>query len=164
MKLANRMFMVVLAVIMLMSIMVFPASAAETRSTTDRKYQFEVVPTTDFAYTEKAVKDNDSKLFTRVDTMTDEFVRVAAFSMDTSEGIPINLTYYGGGIVPYVRCNKGINYSIGSVIYEYYKKYPTTYGNTGGLGFQSALVNRSDTISGWWSVDSGSTHNTPLAP
>lgn len=144
--------------------MAIPAWAAELRNTDDKPYHFDLVPVEGFVYTEGRRKDGPSKIFTRVDSMTDDFIRVAAFSMDTSEGIPINLTYYGNGLAKWVRCKKGINYGISSVIYEYHQKLPQTYGDTAALGFQSALVNRSDTISGWWSVDSSGNHSAPIGP
>lgn len=163
MKRAIRKVTFLLALVLVFASMVVPAYAVEPRDNQDKPYKFEVVPTSGFAHTAGRVKETDSKLFTRVDTMKDKFVRVAAFSMDTSEGIPINLTYYGSGLAPYVKCKRGINYGIGSVIYEYHQRLPYTYGNIGALGFQSAL-GYSDAISGLWSVDSTGSHSVPDAP
>lgn len=161
MKKLLRKLSLLLAVATIVAVTALPALAVEPRNSTDEKYSFNVVPKSDFVRTYPRNKENKSKIFTRVDTMKDKFVRVAAFSVATDAGVPANLTYYGQGLVTYVCCNKGINYGISPMIYEYYLKYPNMYGHSAALGFQSAL-SYSDAISGWWSPDSTREHNTPF--
>ncbi len=156
-----RKLSLLLTVATIISVTALPAFAAKPRNNLDEKYSFDVVPRDDFVLTYPRNKEDESKIFTRVDTMKDKFVRVAAYSVATEAGEPVNLTYYNQGLVTYVCCNKGVNYGISSLIYEYYLWYPNKYGHSAALGFQSAL-NYSDKISGWWSPDSTWDHNTPF--
>ena len=156
MKQMKRMFIMVLAVVMLASVMVVPAFAANTA---DTDFWYHVATTSNFPRIPGRVKTDTSAVYVYVDQSTYSFVRVEAIGQaTTSPTCPNyqNCTYYGGTIVPFVRCNRDVGYSVSSMINEYSWPYAT-------LGFQSAGTS-SDTVTGWWSADSSRTHNTPLAP
>lgn len=156
MKHLKRTLTVVLAVIMMASMMVIPAFAANT---TDTDFWYHVATTNDFPRITGREKTDTSPVYVYVDQSTYSFVRVQAIGQSTTSPTCTNYrncTYYGGTIVPYVRCNRDVGYSVSSMINEYEWTYAT-------LGFQSA-GSGSDTVTGWWSADSSKTHNTPLAP
>lgn len=156
MKQMKRMFIMVLAVMMLASVMAIPAFAANTA---DTDFWYHVATTSDFPRIPGREKTDTSAVYVYVDQSTYSFVRVRAFgqhSTSTTTTNCDNCTYYGGTIVPFVRCNRDVGYSVSTMI----KEYKWTYAS---LGFQSAGTN-SDTVTGWWSADSSKPHNPPLAP
>lgn len=146
---------------MLFSVFSIPALAANT---TDTKFEVDA-PIDAFRQIQERQKTDTSSIFLRVDHMTGAHIRVAAYwSIPSDWGwYDQNLTYYDGTNVPWVRCQKGINYSVQSTIYEAYSKGSMTYPCMATLGFQSA-ISSSDSIDGWWSVDSSRKHQTPIEP
>ncbi len=152
----KRILTIIAAVMIITSAMVISVIAANT---TDTDFWYHVATTSSFPRITGRAKTDTSPVYVYVDQSTYSFVRVRAYGQVTSSTTTTNCqncTYHGGAIVPYVRCNRDVGYSVSSMIHE----YGWTYAS---LGFQSAGVN-SDTVTGWWSADSSQTHNTPLAP
>lgn len=168
MKKIKNLAVMLLVLIALVSALAVPVAAA----TTDYTF-FTTAPTDDFSRIPAKLKEDDSRVFVRVDSMPGEFIRVAAFGQTTtSTTCPyyMNLTYYAGGWAPFVRIPKkdenavrATNYSVQSTIYENYTKIGNTAYKYGTLGFQSAGVG-SESVSGYWSVDSSRNWATPDAP
>lgn len=161
MKVIKNFCMLSVAVIILLSVFAKPALAANT---TDTKFEIDA-PIDTFLQIQDRQKTDTSSIFLRIDHMTGAHIRVAAYwSIPDDWGwYDQNLTYYGGTNVPWVRCQRGINYSVQSTIYETYSKGSMAYPCMATLGFQSAIES-SDSIDGWWSVDSSRKHQTPIGP
>lgn len=112
-------------------------------------------------------KDDSTPVFMRIDTTeVENTMRVRAVGyaderyLCSSKECCLNCkncTYFNGGLVSYVKCKKGINYSISTMVKEY--NLPKV-----SLGFQSTHLDLSDEVSGWWSADTSRTHNPPIAP
>lgn len=167
-----------LVLVMMLSAMVTTAFAAETAvpySNADL-YFFKVAPiSSSFAQTSTAAKENSTPAWLRIDSMTTEDqvrVRIVG-SSKTNHACSTSVYNFGegdptcsyctrcttkGSWVPYVRCSKGTNYAISSVVYERGYAYSS-------IGFQSTSLENTQTVSGYWSADStGSGYEQPDSP
>lgn len=167
-----------LGLVLLLSAMVTTAFAAETPvpcSNTDIKFFKKAPISSSFAQTDTASKDNSTPAWMRIDSMssgTQVRVRIVGSSKanhacstsvyNFGEGDP-TCSYCTrctakGAWVPFVRCNKSVNYAISSVVNE--RGYPYS-----SIGFQSTSLTNTQTVSGYWSADStGTDYAQPDAP
>lgn len=173
----TRVLVALWVLVLMLSIMVTTAFAAETvvPYTSDDHYFFKEAPISySFAQTDTASKDNSTPAWLRIDSMTNEtMVRVRIVgskrvnhACSTSEynfGEGYSTCSYctrcttKGSWVPYVRCVKGTNYAISSIVYE--AGYPYS-----SIGFQSTSLANTQEVSGFWSADStGTNYEQPLS-
>lgn len=147
MKIAKRIFMMALAVVMLMSVLVVPAFAANT---TDVDFWYFNAPATGYPRIPGRQKTDSTPVYVCVSEANNGLVRTRAYGQNSSGSNYQNCTLSNGSISDYVNCYKGIHHSIRTMINEYGWGYAS-------LGFRSAEAS-SDVVSGWWSPDSGKDH------
>lgn len=167
-----------LVLALLLSVMVTTAFAAETvvpYSNADVYFFKEAPISSSFAQTGTANKDNLTPAWLRIDSMsngTQVRVRIVGSKLNNhacstsvynfGEGDPTcsycNRCTTKGSWVPFVRCNKSVNYAISSVVKERGYQYSS-------IGFQSTSLANTQTVSGYWSADStGTNYAQPDAP
>lgn len=173
-----RVVTTLLVLALLLSAMVTTAFAAETPvpySNTDIYFFKEAPISSSFAQTGTAKKDDSTPAWLRIDSMssgTQVRVRIVG-SSQKDHACSTSVYNYGegdptcsyctrcttrGSWVPFVRCNKSVNYAISSVVKERGYQYSS-------IGFQSTSLANTQTVSGYWSADStGTNYAQPDAP
>lgn len=147
MKIARHVFLMALAVVMLMSVLVAPAFAANTA---DEDFWRYYAPTNGYSRIPGRQKTNSTPVYVCVSETENAVVRTRAYGQNSTGSNYQNCTLSNGSIVDYVNCYKGIHHSIRTMINEYGWGYAS-------LGFRSG-GSAPDCVSGWWSPDSGKTH------
>lgn len=163
---------------LLLSAMVITAFAAENPvpySNADIHFFEEAPISASFAQTDNARKDDTTPTWLRIDSMsngTQVRVRIVG-STNATHACTTSVYNFGegdptcsyctrcttrGSWVPFVRCNKSVNYAISSVVKEREYLYSS-------VGFQSTSLANIQTVSGYWSADStGTNYAQPDAP
>jgi len=147
MKITNRILTMALAVIMLMSVMIIPAFAANT---SDEDFWNFTAPAIGYNRITGRPKTNSTAVYVCVTQTNNAVVHTRAYGQNSTGSNYQNCTLSNGSIVDYVNCYKGIHHSIHSMINEYGWGYAS-------LGFSSA-GSSSDVVTGWWSPDSSQSH------
>lgn len=148
MKTGKRILALVLTVVMMMSVLVVGASAANTSDTTITNFSLSW-----FWFSEINARDkqDSSPVYLYYNTGKRTTVQVKAIGCDDDHADQ-NLTLSNGTIADYVTCAKGVKYSIHTMIFE--KGY-----SQAKLAFKSPNV-FGDTITGKWSPDSQYTYTS----
>lgn len=147
MKKSGRVFAMLLVVSMMMVIMVVPALAANT---TDEDFWYYSAPANGYTRIPGRQKTNSTSVYVNVSQSSNPYTRVRAYGQNSNGTSFENCTWYKGRIVDYVNCYREVHHSILSLINERGWGYAS-------LGFRSGGTT-TDTVSGWWSPDSGSSH------
>lgn len=147
MKYMKRALSLVLAVLVVMSVMVIPAFAANT---SDVDFWYYNAPTSSYNRITGRQKTDTTAVYVCVSESANNIVRTRAYGQNSAGTSYQNCTLSNGSIVDYVYCYEDVDHSIRTMINEYGWGYAS-------LGFRSTS-SAADTVSGWWSPDSSRTY------
>ena len=150
----SRILTMCLLAIMLVSMFCASAYAANTK---DTYFDFSIagVGYTEMPDSWARAKENSTAVYLYYYIGTNDYVRTRTLGAASSSGPWHNMTYIASqGMVSYVNCYKGQQYSIHNYIYESGYRWAK-------LAFNSTNILNSERIGGKWSPDSAGVYTSP---